>query len=363
MSKNVIIGLGNTGTQIIKVIATRPLLKDVKLYSIDSVLSSVDLDSLASITTIPIISDTKCGSGRDRDRGAAMFSYHEELGSFEKMYEDAADAKSPVIVITSSAGGTGSGSVVPLCRTLKKMGVDVIPIIVTPSMEDPDSYQFNTSDLFVDLGEVGIETYNVFRNKAGTFNYAPINNEIADLVELILGKRYGETKLDSIDDQDLDNLLSTSGRFIGVTAKAPDIETLSREIASKLFAGNQPVWKDEDIEPTNFVMTAMSLKSIFADADFGKVFDEVMSRITCNKYESFKNIEKIDNNGECEATFIIAGLPRPDIKIIDTEYSEVGGINKGINRSKRPGMTRKKKATITEQTDSSGNSIKKFNWH
>ena len=177
MGKNrVIIGLGGTGTAIVSAAANRASLNDAKLFSIDSVTSSINLDNINRIKCIPIISDDKCGSGRDRERGAAMFNYHDEQGNFSELYAIAQDAKTPVVVISSAAGGTGSGSIVPFCAKLIKKGITIIPIIVCPALDDPDAYHLNTNDLFIELDEIGIETYNVFRNRSGDSSYHKINN-------------------------------------------------------------------------------------------------------------------------------------------------------------------------------------------
>ena len=359
---NMIIGLGNTGNQIVKEIASRPCMSDVKLYTIDSVASSADIDH-QNVTAIPIISDDKCGSGRDRERGAAMFRYHEDQGSFVDMYADAEKAKSPVFVITSSAGGTGSGSVVPLCKTLIENDIAVVPIIICPAMDDPDAYHLNTNDLFIELTQVGIETYNIFRNRSGDTNYDPVNREVADMIEIVLGKRYGgefTNKSDTIDEQDLDSIMSVPGRFVAISAKAPTIQKLTREITSKLFTGFQPAWTDAAAHELTFV-TAYSLKSIFAADDFKTVFDEVRER-TNRIFDEYKHIEQCDNDGICEATVIVAGLPRPDVKNIDDNYADVGGLAEHLNRSKRPNFMKRKRASITETKGENGDVMKQFNW-
>ena len=59
---NLIIGVGNTGTNIIKLAATSNLLDETKFYAIDSVASSIDAAFISKINFIPIISDEKTGS-------------------------------------------------------------------------------------------------------------------------------------------------------------------------------------------------------------------------------------------------------------------------------------------------------------
>ena len=53
---NLIIGMGNTGTQIVKLAAQSELLSKTSMYVIDSQASQIDMDTVTRITTIPIVS-------------------------------------------------------------------------------------------------------------------------------------------------------------------------------------------------------------------------------------------------------------------------------------------------------------------
>lgn len=346
---NMLIGLGNCGSQIVKKAASSELLKDVKMYTIDSQVASVGLDTIDRITTIPIVADEKSGSGRNRDRGKALYVFHEEHGTFDSMYKDAVNSKAPVVVVSSAAGGTGSGSIVPLCKTLINKGVEVIPIIICPNMADPDAYHLNTSDLMIELGDVGVETYSTFRNTKGDADYTPINTDVVTLIEIIFGKKYDKTVRDSIDDSDMDVILNTPGRFIAISVTAPDVNSLKKELTRKVFSSYQPAWS-EDESNNNTFMTAYSLKSMFADQDFSNVFEEINNRIV-HVFDEYRNIVNDDNNGNAEATVVIAGLPRAEVKIIDNEYKVDNGISAGMNRSKRPSFMNRKKATVVNETD------------
>lgn len=368
---NLIIGLGNTGTNIVKAAAGSALLDQVTMYSIDSVTSSIDLSTIDKIKVIPIISDEKSGSGRNRERGKAMYEFHESQGAFEEMYKTAKNSKSPVLVITSSAGGTGSGATVPLCKSLIEKDIQVIPIIVCPNKKDPAAFHLNTSDLFIELGELGVETYAVFENRRGDADYTPVNQEIVNLIEVIFGKKYDSTDLDSIDDSDLDVILNTPGRLIVVQAEAGSIPALQKEITRKVFSGFQPVWKPEDVG-ANTLMTAFALKSMFADEDFRTVFDGIRERIDPSSsedstvYDEYRNIVKDDNNGMATASLIIAGLPRSEIKEIESNYKEASGLGEGIKRSTRPSFMNRKKASVITDTSVSGDKsevLNKFKWH
>lgn len=360
---NMIIGLGNTGTNIVKLAATSSLLDDVDFYTVDSVIDNVDLDYLGNVKYIPIISDESQGSGRDRERGKAMYKFHEDNHEFDGMYEQATKSRTPIIVITSSAGGTGSGSVVPVCDALLKRGLHVIPILICPNKKDPAAFHLNTSDLFLDLAEVGITTYAIFENRKGDADYTPINSEVVEMLELIFGKRYDKTKLDSIDDSDLKKLLEMPGRIMAVQAETASLQTLQKEITRKLFVGSQPMWKPEEVN-NNTLITAFALKSMFADVDFKNVFGEIDRRIDPEKvFDNYRNIVKDDNDGLLSASVIIAGLPRSEIKEINDNYKETAGLGEGVKRGVRPSFLRQKTASVDKVKSADGNeTINRFQW-
>lgn len=367
MENRIVIGLGNTGNNIVKEIANRASLDDVSLYAIDSVASSISMENVSRITNIPIISDDKSGSGRNRERGQAMFEYHESKGAFDELYEAAVNAKSPVIIVTSSAGGTGSGSCVPLYRKLTEMNIKAIPIIVIPSLQDPNAYHMNTNDLFAELGEISDKleadlTYATFRNIKNSADYTNINNDIVTFIEILFGKYYGETSLDSIDDSDLDNILNMPGRLLAAHAIAPDANRLAKAISTKVFSGFQPAWSAEEAESLT-MMKAYSLKSMFADSDFEIVFKNINDRID-DYIDEFRNLEVDDNDGKAEATAIIAGLPRPEIKDVTFKYNGAKNVSEGINKSARPSFMNRKKAHIVKEKSEDGTtSIDKFKWN
>ena len=313
MSRNMIIGLGNTGTQIVKQAAiSKSLQTDVDFFAIDSVTAAIDMKDIANVTTIPIISDDKSGSGRDRERGAAMFEHHNTAGKFSQMYAAAEKAKSPIVVVTSSAGGTGSGAVVPLCRNLRDKGLDVIPFIIVPAKKDPVAFQLNTSDLFLELEELEIRTYCIFQNEYAKANYTEINRDIVNAIEIIFGKRYDASSLDTIDDSDLDMILRKPGRFIAVEASAPTKEQLQRAITEKVMHGYH---------------------------DFEFAFELIRERLP-HSYDEYRNI--CNRDGDCKAVVIIAGLPQIDLPKTDFDWDESGQIATTKSKSSRPSFLQKK---------------------
>lgn len=361
--KNIVVGFGQAGSNVVRALnADMGLNDDVNFYAIDSILNSIKLDDVSDIKYIPIISDEKSGSGRDRTRGAEMYSFHESQGHMNELYDDCKNSKMPIIAITSAAGGTGSGSIVPFCRKMAEFDLQVIPFIICPNKDDPTAYHLNTNDLFIELAEAGIASYDVFENRKGDADYTVVNNDVIDAIKIILGKKYHPTDLDSIDDSDLDVILGTPGRFIAVSAEASDVDTLKKTITRKVLSGFQPAWNSSDIKD-NTLMTAYSLSSPFADTDFRTVFSDINTRIPVDSvFDQYRNISKDDNDGVMEATIIVAGLPRNRVKEIDTEYNEASRMDNNLKKSIRPKFINKKRAVVAETTDSAGNTIKKFTW-
>ena len=362
---NVIIGLGNAGSQIIRLASESKFLEGEKFFAIDSVASNIDMDSVNNLNVIPIISDEKTGSGRNRRRGHAMYNYHKSIGSFDKMLKACEDSKYPIILVSSSSGGTGSGAIIGLAKTLiEDMGLDVIPIIIAPAMEDPDSYHMNTSDLLIELADIydeddepGIKSYSIFRNPS-TPNYTNINKAVVKSIETILGYHYDQTNMDSIDESDLATILGVPGRFISVYCEAPDITTLKRDITRAVLSGYQPAWNNQEAGDLTFV-TAFSLSSMFAHDDFAEVFADIKERIG-NNFEEFKNVADINSNETCYATAIIAGLPTIKIKEVDGEFKAAGTIADGIKKTVRPSfMGSKPKKPNSDKPDDTKKKKKK----
>ena len=93
-----------------------------------------------------------------------------------------------------------------------------------------------------------------------------------------------------------------------------------------------------------------------------EVFKDINARITKAPYDQYSNIVNDDNNGEMTATVIVAGLPRGDIKIIDSEFNQVSSLGTGMNKSARPSFMNKKRATIADTKEDNCTTKKSFRW-
>lgn len=340
----VIIGLGNTGSVIVREVAKKNL-NDVMLFAIDSQTRHVSLDDVASIKYIPIIADDNDGSGRDRERGRDMFLWNSNNGKLDEMYEICKETDT-IFVVTSAAGGTGSGSCPALCKQLRTRNeyCNIIPIIICPNMDDPDAYHLNTTDLMVELGEVGIKTYMIFRNPNSS-DYRKVNAEIVEAIDILLGNKYETTDNDSIDASDLNNILMVDGRLFAISVSGDSVDEVSRKLAKEIVSSYQPIWDPSD---RGYGVAAFSMKSINAGEDSKVVFDDILPKIEhCS--DRYKNIVIDDNNGKIDVSLIVAGLQPVDFKTIEVNYTETASISENLKKAERPAfMTNRKRRSFAE---------------
>lgn len=327
----IVIGLGNTGSVIVRLLASKKLT-DVKLFAIDSQMKHVTLDTSSLIKYIPIVADDNVGSGRDRERGKAMFEFNDQNGAMKELY-DMCGTTDTIFIVSSSSGGTGSGSCPALCSKLFERYPDtkVIPIIICPNDEDPDAYHLNTKDLMVELNEANVGPYSIFCNPNSS-DYEKINNEIVESILVMLGTKYEHTDNDSIDASDLKNVLSTKGRIVALSVTGDTVDEVRKKLTKSIVSSFQPTW---DPTKLDYSMAAFSMKSINAGEDSKIVENDIMPKLE-RCYDIYKNIVIDDNNGKVDVTLMVAGLPAIDLKEIELNYNEAGGIGDNLQKTERP---------------------------
>lgn len=340
----IVIGLGNTGSVIVRDLA-KSGINNVSLYAIDSQTKHISLDTVTKVKYIPIVADDNDGSGRNRERGRAMYLYNDKANRLDQVYDECKNADI-VFVVTSAAGGTGSGSCPVLCRNLFARCSDstqVIPIVICPNMDDPDAYHYNTNDLMVELKEAGIGPYVIFRNPKSV-DYKNINKEIVETLDILLGNRFDTTECDSIDASDLQNILNTNGRMFILSAEGDSAEDVHKKLAKNLVSSYQPTWDPDGI---GYGVAAFSLKSITANQDFDTVFEDIYPKIE-HCMDRYKNVVVAENDGKTTATIIVTGLPPVEVKEITTEYSETASIGDNLTKTTRPDFMKRKHRSFKE---------------
>lgn len=233
--KMAIIGVGNCGGQVAYLAE--------KLYStiFDSIYVNTSEADLAMVSPENDLKfkignkDEIEGSGKNRTKMKEylMADISNILGA-EKL-QDCLASKKYVFVVTSAAGGTGSGAGPVLMEVLRQMFPDgnfilvgVLPQMGASLMEQGNALEFLT-ELYDVLGDG--TTYMLYDNNAvadlpPTKALEAVNREIVEDFKVLSGIDNYPTPYESIDEADMESIISTPGRLIvsrvskGLTEKA-----------------------------------------------------------------------------------------------------------------------------------------------
>jgi len=215
-----IIGLGNTGNQV-AALAKEKL--GIPVVAINS--SEKDLETVPNNIPKKLISDKDgLSAGAGKDRNLAKSYLKDSITNLLKDQEmiDMISPLDVVFVVSSTGGGTGSGTAPLLANILEATFADtkVIMIGVLPVNNEALSAHVNTLEYLNELYKVmDNQTYMLYDNDkcAGMPSYKlleKVNNEIVKDIDVLRCTYNFTTKLDSIDDRDAKRLISFPGRIV-----------------------------------------------------------------------------------------------------------------------------------------------------
>jgi cell division GTPase FtsZ len=220
MLKVGIIGIGNTGNQV-AALAKEKL--NIPVIAINS--SEKDLETVSNDIPKKLISD-KDGltQGAGKDRALAKKYLKDSVMNLIKD-EDVVKMISDldvVFVVSSTGGGTGSGTAPLMSNILSATfkDVKVIMVGVLPVNSEALSAHVNTLEYLNELYNVlNGQTYMLYDNDklAGLPSYKimeQVNSEIVQDINVIRCSYNFTTKFDSIDDRDMTRLISFPGRIV-----------------------------------------------------------------------------------------------------------------------------------------------------
>ena len=215
-----IIGLGNTGNQV-AALAKEKL--GIPVVAINS--SEKDLETVPNNIPKKLISDKDgLSAGAGKDRNLAKSYLKDSITNLLKDQEmiDMISPLDVVFVVSSTGGGTGSGTAPLLANILEATFADtkVIMIGVLPVNNEALSAHVNTLEYLNELYKVmENQTYMLYDNDkcSGMPSYKlleKVNNEIVKDIDVLRCTYNFTTKLDSIDDRDAKRLISFPGRIV-----------------------------------------------------------------------------------------------------------------------------------------------------
>lgn len=214
MLKVGVIGIGNAGSQVAALAAEK---LHVDVLAINS--SEQDLATIPSSIPSKLIGD---GRGAGKERLSAKTSLKNSIMDMLKNQEIMSIFNQDVLfVVSSCGGGTGSGASVMLTNILQEIypTIKIIIVGILPTLKEALSTQLNTiaymEELYTALDGA---TYMLYDNDKLSKLPTPImmksiNECIVNDIDVIRGTYQLPTPYSSIDEKDIGNILSTSGRI------------------------------------------------------------------------------------------------------------------------------------------------------
>ena len=226
MLKVSIIGIGNTGNQVA---ALANQTYAIPVIAINS--SEKDLETIGSNIPKKLISSAEGSQGAGKDRTLAKKYLKETCMSLltdTEMVSMISDSDI-VFIISSTGGGTGSGTAPLMYDIITKTypNVKAILIGVTPVNDDALSAHVNSLEYLNELYKVlDGATYMLYDNDklSGKPSYTileTVNKEIVEDINVLRCYYNYSTRYDSIDDRDATRILSYPGRI--AVARIEDI--------------------------------------------------------------------------------------------------------------------------------------------
>lgn len=233
MLKIGVVGLGNAGSQV-AALAHEKL--GVEVLVINS--SEKDLQTIPSNIPNLLIGDTK---GAGKERAAAQKFLKESIMGIIKDEEASKIFNQEVLfIVSSTGGGTGSGTSILLSNIVEEVypNTKIIIVGILPTLKEALSTQLNSIAYMQELYQtLDGATYMLYDNDKlsklpSTTMMQKINESIVNDIDVIRGTYQMPTRYSSIDEKDMGNIISTHGRIAIASLtdiKEKDIDEVSLE--------------------------------------------------------------------------------------------------------------------------------------
>lgn len=272
-----VIGLGNTGNQIAALAA-----EELKIPAMAINSSEKDLETIANKIPKILISDTEGSSkGAGKNRALAKTYLKDSILSIisKEDVQKFISELNVLFLVSSTGGGTGSGTALLMANILSSMFVDthVIVVGILPVMSEALSAHVNSLEYLNELySNLENQTYMLYDNDS-LYNIPSykmmdtINREVVKDIDVLRCAFNYTTKYDSIDEQDMKRLISFPGRIMVTRLedlKERDLDKSSIEdlIISKIKNTNHvELQRDRKVTATGIIVNLS--EQVFSDFD------------------------------------------------------------------------------------------------
>jgi hypothetical protein len=296
-----LIGIGNCGSIVSNLGVKKygDLFDAIYINTSDSDLSMIDAND--SIKFKVGTKEEVEGSGKNRNKMKKHIKEYMKAIIENNEFRAMLGGKKYIFVISSTAGGTGSGAAPMLLDVLRNyyhetyfILVAVLPQIGASLMEQGNSLEY-LNELYTDLGDK--TTYMIYDNettsdKSPTEGLDIVNDNIIEDLKVLSGVDNYPTPYESIDQGDLESIITTPGRLL--------VAKVNKGITEKVV---------EDIELDDLVIKTIK-QSCHTETDRNKkvvrwgittYFTEAVNRLYTNSFDKLIDfigtpIERFNHN-------------------------------------------------------------------
>lgn len=311
-----VIGCGNAGGQIANLSNKELNVDAIAINSSENDLATLP-DSLTKILITDGQSEKGHGSGKDRAK-AKQFLKDKILQLLKSEEFISFMDRDVVFVVSSCGGGTGSGISPILSELLRKRfdGVKIVTIGILPTLKEAALNQTNAAEYLKELYESSEDvSYMLYDNNSytgmPTYQLLPtVNETIVRDISVIMGKYQTQTELESIDENDMKDIISASGRIVVAglyDVKEKDLEDTSiDELLVKALkeSSHAELQRDKKIKDLG-IITNLSQK-IYDKHD--KSLPIVKEFIGKPDIDFIHEVVNIDNSMPNNAILVLGGL-------------------------------------------------------
>ena len=328
-----VVGIGNAGSQV-AALAMEKLSVDV--LAINS--SEKDLQTLPESVPQHLIGDKK-GAGKERNE-AKRFLKESIMKIINDEEKSKVFDKEVLFVVSSCGGGTGSGSSVMLTNILSEVfpNTKIIVVGILPTLKEALSTQLNSIEYMKELyGALDGATYMLYDNDKYAKLPSPqmmqlINEGIVNDINVIRRGYQLPTRYSSIDEKDMNNIISTSGRIAIaslVDIKEKDIdETSLEELIVQQFKTNAhcEIQRDKIVHRTGIISNLSDRLNEKLDTHIPTVQEFIGAPVEEFEHIVINNDRHLPNN----VFLIAAGLTQVNDRIrkINDRIDEINELQK-----------------------------------
>lgn len=220
-----IIGIGNAGNQVAYLAQKKysSLFESFYINTSEADLSMISVENSEGVV-FKIGKDIE-GSGKNRFKMKLFLKEHVNNIFNNKQFQEKILDLKYVFIVSSTAGGTGSGSSPVLLNIFREMFprvnfilVGILPTMSASLMEFGNTLEF-LNELYNKLDQ-NETTYMIYDNSTVVDKFSPtesleiVNDAIVEDIKILSGVDNYATPYDSIDSADMESIITTPGRLL-----------------------------------------------------------------------------------------------------------------------------------------------------